>query len=44
MHICATSFDLWMFIGAHNVFVLDINFLDIKWKPKHVTVELFEEI
>jgi hypothetical protein len=33
-----------MFIGIHNVFALDVNFLDINWKPKHVTIELFEEI
>jgi len=36
--ICECLWELMMF------FVLDINFLDVIWKPKHVTLELFEEI
>ncbi len=36
------SFDLWMSQGAHDVFVLVINFLGFDWKPKHVTFYLFE--
>jgi hypothetical protein len=28
--------------GAHDVFVLVINFLGSNWKPKHVTLGLFE--
>jgi hypothetical protein len=36
-----TSFDLWMFKGAHNVFVLVINFWGFDWKPKHVSFDLF---
>ncbi len=40
---CATtSFDLWMSKGAHDVFVLVIKFLGFDWKPKHVTLGLFE--
>jgi hypothetical protein len=40
---CATTcFDLWMSKGAHDVFVLVINFLGSNWKPKHVTLGLFE--
>jgi hypothetical protein len=35
-------FDLWMSKGAHDVFVLMINFLGSDWKPKHVTLGLFE--
>jgi hypothetical protein len=42
---CAiASFDLWMSKGAHDVFVLVINFLGSNWKPKHVTVGLFEAV
>ncbi len=42
---CVTiSFDLWMFKGAHDVFVLVINFLGSNWKPKHVTLGLFEDV
>jgi hypothetical protein len=37
-----TSFDLWMSKGAHDVFILVINFLGFSWKPKHVTLGLFE--
>jgi len=42
---CATaSFDLWMSKGAHDVFVLVIIFLGFNWKPKHVTLGLFEAV
>jgi hypothetical protein len=37
-----TSFDLSMSKGAHDVFVLVIIFLGSNWKPKHVTLDLFE--
>jgi hypothetical protein len=30
--------------GAHDVFVLVINFLGFDWKPKHVTFGLFEVV
>jgi hypothetical protein len=30
--------------GVHDVFVLVIIFLGFNWKPKHVTVDLFEAI
>jgi len=36
------NFDLWMFKGVHDVFVLVINFLGSNWKPKHVILGLFE--
>ncbi len=36
------SFDLWMSKGAYDVFALVINFLNNDWKPKHVTIGLFE--
>jgi hypothetical protein len=40
---CATtSFDLWMSKGAHDVFILVINFLESHWKPKYVSLGLFE--
>jgi len=40
---CAiANFDLWMSKGAHDVFVLVMNFLGFDWKPKHVTFGLFE--
>jgi hypothetical protein len=42
---CATaSFDLWMSKGAHDVFVFVIIFLGSNWKPKHVTIGLFEVV
>jgi len=42
---CAiTSFDLWMSKGAHDVFILVINFLGSYWKLKHVTFGLFEVV
>jgi hypothetical protein len=37
-----SSFDLWMFKGAYDVFALVINFLCSDWQPKHVTIGLFE--
>ncbi len=42
---CLTStciFDLWMSKGAHDVFVMVVNFLSISSKPKHVMIGLFE--
>ncbi len=36
------SFDLWMSKGARDVFTLVINFLNEKWQPQHITIELFE--
>jgi hypothetical protein len=38
------SFDLWMSKGAHDVFILVIIFLGSYWKPKHVTLGLFEVV
>ncbi len=37
-----TSFDLWRSKGAHDIFVLTINFLGVNWQPKHIVIELFE--
>jgi hypothetical protein len=40
---CAiANFDLWMSKGAHDVFALVIIFLGFDWKPKQVTLGLFE--
>jgi len=39
--IIATS-DLWINKGAFNTFALVINFLTLDWKPKLVTIGLFE--
>ncbi len=39
-----TSFDLWMSKGAHDIFVLIINFLGCDWQPKQVIIGLFEAI
>jgi hypothetical protein len=36
------SFDLWTSKGAYDIFALVINFLDGNWKPKKVTIGLFE--
>jgi len=42
-YCCATtSFDLWMSKGAHDVFALVISFLGFDWKPKQITLGLFE--
>ncbi len=41
-HSIITSFDFWIFKGAHNVFAFVIIFLGFNWKPKHVTIGLFE--
>jgi ubiquinone biosynthesis protein Coq4 len=36
------NFDLWMSKGAHDVFVVVVNFLSTIRKPKHITIGLFE--
>ncbi len=41
-YFSTTSFDLWMFKGAYDVFALVIKFLNSDWQPKHVTLGLFE--
>ncbi len=43
-HSTTTSFDLWMSIGGHDIFVLVIKFLGVDWQPKHITLGLFELI
>ncbi len=37
------TFDLWMLKGAHDIFVVVINFIHNDWEAKHVTI-LFEMI
>ncbi len=39
-----TSFDLWMFTWASDVFRLVINFLGENWMPKHIIINLFEAL
>ncbi len=29
-------------MGAHDVFALVVNFINIDWQPKHVTIMLFK--
>jgi hypothetical protein len=41
-YIFATSFNLWMFKGAHDIFAFVINFKGYDWEPKQVTIKLFE--
>jgi len=36
------NFDLWMFRGNVDIFVLIIHFLNVTWVPMHVIIELFE--
>lgn len=38
------TFDLWMSIGTHDMFVVIANFIFNKWESKHVTIGLFEAI
>ncbi len=45
MHDCKitiASFDLWMSKGAHDIFSLVINFLEVDWQSTHVTLGLLE--
>jgi hypothetical protein len=37
-----TTFDLWMLMGVHDVFTLVVNFINVDWQPKQVTIGLFE--
>ncbi len=39
---CKMSFDLWMFKGRINVFVLIVHVLNYSWEPCHATIKLFE--
>lgn len=40
--ILTTTFNLWMFKGTHDTFVLVLNFLLLEWGLTHVTIGLFE--
>ncbi len=40
--IFATTFDLWMLKGVHDIFAFVINLLGFDWQPKQVTIGLFE--
>jgi hypothetical protein len=33
---------MWMFKGAHDVFVMVVNFFSTNWESKHVMIGLFE--
>jgi hypothetical protein len=37
-----SSFGLWMPKGAHDIFVLVINFLGYDWQLLKMTIDLFE--
>jgi hypothetical protein len=36
-----STFDLWMSKGAHDVFIVVVNFLSSKCKAKHIIIGLF---
>ncbi len=38
------TFNLWMLKGAHDIFVVVVNFISNDWEAKHVTIGLFEAI
>ncbi len=37
-----TSFYLWIYKRAHDVFALVVDFLGENWMPKHIIIDLFE--
>ncbi len=39
-----TTFDLWMSRSRYNTFVSVINFINQRWVPCHIIVELFEAL
>ncbi len=39
---CTISFDLWMSRRGVDTFVFIVHFLNGKWEPCHVTIEVFE--
>ncbi len=41
-YIFATSFDLWVSKGAHDIFAFVISFQGYDWEPKQVIIKLFE--
>jgi hypothetical protein len=41
-YISSKSFYLWIFHATHDVFALVINFFKRDWKPKQITIGLFE--
>ncbi len=41
-HTCMVTFDLWVLIRSVNTFVLITLFLNDKWEPCHITLNLFE--
>ncbi len=42
--LATCTFDLFMFKGAHDIFVVVVNFILNDWEAKHVTIILFEVI
>jgi len=43
-YISSTSFYLWIFHATHDVFALVISFYKRDWKPKQITIGLFEAL
>jgi hypothetical protein len=39
-----TTFDLWMSIGAHDVFALVVNFINANWQLNQIIIGLFGAI
>jgi len=37
-----TTFDLWMFHGLFDTFMLVVNYINKKWEPCHTTMGIFE--
>jgi hypothetical protein len=44
MLVVTTTFDLWMSMGAYDVFALVVNFINVDWTPKHAMIKLFQAI
>ncbi len=40
--IVITTFDLWMFQGGFDMFILVVNYINKKWEPCHVIMGVFE--
>jgi hypothetical protein len=42
--LATCTFDLLMFKGAHDIFIVVVNFILNNWEARHVTIRLFEVI
>jgi len=40
--LASCSFDLWMFCMGFDTFVIIVNFINISWEPRHLTIKFFE--